>query len=238
MQSPLFFRCLAFSVAAHSLVFAVGVGFLRKVPATASIDAQLVKGALSALIVNESETANLTSALTPPAPEQSSAQGESQAEKAPPIVLESVKASPKKIHRPKPNTLKEQSKNSPTSAAPTNEPDADRTIVEGAGAGDQGFSLIQASPGYDRNPRPKYPESARRGGREGVVRLIVVVDPTGTPTSVTVSASSGFEALDESAVAAVKEWTFKPGSINGVAVASQVEVPIRFSLKDANSAKR
>jgi protein TonB len=62
---------------------------------------------------------------------------------------------------------------------------------------------------------------------------MVHVDSTGTPTTVTVVATSGSDALDDSAVAAVRKWSFRPGSINGVAVDSQVEVPIRFSLKDA-----
>jgi protein TonB len=44
--------------------------------------------------------------------------------------------------------------------------------------------------------------------------------------------SSGFPLLDEAAIAAVRRWTFEPARIDGRAVASQVVVPVRFSMSN------
>ena len=94
-----------------------------------------------------------------------------------------------------------------------------------------GGGSSEASPSYYRNPPPTYPEAARRMRREGLVRLFVTVEPNGTASSITISSSSGHQILDEAAIAAVQHWKFKPGEINGVAVQSKVEVPIRFALQ-------
>jgi protein TonB len=89
---------------------------------------------------------------------------------------------------------------------------------------------ISARPRYRRNPEPPYPAIARRRRQQGLVLLAVEVDASGSPTAVEVQASSGFAALDAAAVAAVKEWEFEPGRLDGAPVASRVEVPIRFEL--------
>lgn len=88
-----------------------------------------------------------------------------------------------------------------------------------------------ASPSYFRNPPPPYPESARRMRREGVVKLSVTVEADGNPSLVSLKTSSGHPSLDEAAEKAVRAWKFKPGEIDGTPVRSQVEVPVRFSLK-------
>ena len=90
---------------------------------------------------------------------------------------------------------------------------------------------VSASPDYFRNPPPSYPEPARRRKHEGVVLLRVGVSENGLVTEVQLTKSSGFKELDEAALNAVKRWTFKPGTVLGRPVASQVEVPIRFELK-------
>ena len=90
---------------------------------------------------------------------------------------------------------------------------------------------IDASPSYFQNPAPTYPEAARRMRREGVVKLLVTVETNGLPSSISISSSSGHQSLDDAALKAVQSWKFKPGEINGVAVQSKVEVPIRFSLQ-------
>jgi protein TonB len=233
MQPAIFYRCLALSFAVHGLAFALGVSFLRGVPATATLDAEVYREPLSAEIVSESEFMNPAPSVAQPAHEEHLLRSEVPVATPVPSFPEPMKAPQKKRPRAEPKIPKAQSKVSVTSTESTAESNPNRPIVEGAVASDQGSSLVQASPGYHRNPRPEYPESARRGGREGLVRLMVHVDSTGTPTTVTVVATSGSDALDDSAVAAVRKWSFRPGSINGVAVDSQVEVPIRFSLKDA-----
>ncbi len=87
-----------------------------------------------------------------------------------------------------------------------------------------------ARPRYKTNPEPSYPAVARRRRQEGTVLLSVRVDASGRPDAVEIRASSGFAALDEVAVEAVRKWEFEPGRLDGAPVASRVEVPIRFQL--------
>jgi protein TonB len=89
---------------------------------------------------------------------------------------------------------------------------------------------IAARPRYKRNPEPDYPALARRRRQQGIVLLAVQVDAAGRPEQVEVQVSSGFASLDDAAVAAVKDWEFEPGRLDGQPVASRVEVPIQFQL--------
>lgn len=88
----------------------------------------------------------------------------------------------------------------------------------------------EARPLYRENPSPKYPLSARRRGLAGKVVLDVLVDRTGRVGNVTVAESSGHGILDRAALSAVKDWLFEPGSRGGIAVDTQVLVPIQFRL--------
>jgi protein TonB len=82
-------------------------------------------------------------------------------------------------------------------------------------------------------PRPTYPLLARRKGWEGLVLLAVEVNELGCPNTIQVKRSSGYPALDEAAMEAAKRWHFAPARKAGRIVTATVEVPIRFSLKDA-----
>lgn len=87
-----------------------------------------------------------------------------------------------------------------------------------------------AQPNYLRNQEPEYPLAARRRGQQGVVLLEVTVSPAGRATAVTVKETSGFELLDRAALRAVAEYEFEPARLGATAVASKIEVPIRFKL--------
>ncbi|HRJ72949.1 MAG TPA: energy transducer TonB, partial [Terrimicrobiaceae bacterium] len=87
-----------------------------------------------------------------------------------------------------------------------------------------------AKPGYLHNPHPSYPELSRSAGHQGVVLLRVSVNERGRVTAVSLLKSSGYEMLDERARTAVQKWIFKPARVDGTAIATQVDVPVRFSL--------
>ena len=88
-----------------------------------------------------------------------------------------------------------------------------------------------AKPGYLRNPHPAYPEAARAARQQGVVMLQVRVGAGGNVSSVRVARSSGFPLLDERARSTVAErWKFRPAKAGGVPIASDVTIPIRFTL--------
>ena len=89
----------------------------------------------------------------------------------------------------------------------------------------------RSKPGYLRNPHPAYPEAARAAGQQGTVQLRVRVNSDGLVSSVALARSSGFPLLDERALSTVRDrWTFKPARIGGIAVTSEVIIPIRFTL--------
>ena len=83
---------------------------------------------------------------------------------------------------------------------------------------------------YRSNPRPEYPEEARRQRQKGVVLVNVEVGADGHASEVRLAQSSGYRLLDQAALEAVRRWTFDPALVAGIPVSSQVEVPVRFSL--------
>jgi protein TonB len=60
--------------------------------------------------------------------------------------------------------------------------------------------------------------------------VLVDVGVLGTPSDVRLLRSSGYSALDQAAIRAVREWRFRPGTMAGMAVASSVSIPVRFEL--------
>lgn len=91
---------------------------------------------------------------------------------------------------------------------------------------------VHAEPKYQRNPQPSYPLSARRQRQEGLVVLTVKVTALGRAELVEFKHSSGFPALDEAAIQAVRRWQFQPARIDSIAVDSVVEIPVRFRLTE------
>ena len=69
--------------------------------------------------------------------------------------------------------------------------------------------------------------------QQGLVMLNVQVSADGRALDVSLAHSSGVNSLDQAAIQAVRRWTFEPARIGGIAVASRVDVPVRFSLSDA-----
>lgn len=83
---------------------------------------------------------------------------------------------------------------------------------------------------YLHNPKPDYPPLAKRRGQEGEVLLRVSVSADGLPTQVQLARSSTIPALDEAAIAAVRQWRFVPAKQGNAPVASAVIVPVGFHL--------
>lgn len=99
-----------------------------------------------------------------------------------------------------------------------------------SGAPDNG---VQASSdmGSYIDVHPAYPLGARLRGEEGVVVVRVTVASSGHAEKVEVIKSSGYTALDDSAVDALKKARFV--AKNGGAIRSgQVTLPFRFKLVD------
>jgi len=85
-------------------------------------------------------------------------------------------------------------------------------------------------PRYAQNPKPVYPSEARDKGYEGEVLLRVEVLSNGRVGQVEVKKSSGYEVLDQSALATLKQWKFIPARKGDVAISFWVNIPIKFQL--------
>jgi TonB family protein len=78
-------------------------------------------------------------------------------------------------------------------------------------------------------PDAVYPESAKRDKIQGMVRLAVTVDKNGTVEDARVVQS--VPELDQAALDAIRQWTFHPGTRDGVPVETKCEITINFTLK-------
>jgi protein TonB len=91
--------------------------------------------------------------------------------------------------------------------------------------------LPLSSADYLQNPKPAYPPLSRRLGEQGQVIVRVMVGADGVPQSAELRKSSGFERLDQAALATALKWRYAPGKRGGVPEAMPVNVPINFVLE-------
>ncbi|PTX91477.1 TonB family protein [Opitutus sp. ER46] len=82
---------------------------------------------------------------------------------------------------------------------------------------------------------PRYPAAMRRYGFEGTVTVDFVVSESGKVERATVRSSTN-PAFNRPALAAVREWTFRPAERAGKAVKSRIRVPIQFTLNRGREA--
>lgn len=101
-----------------------------------------------------------------------------------------------------------------------------------ASGGVTGGIVKSGQPETVRTVAPEYPESCRSKGIEGSVGLEVSVDAQGKPTEVKVL-KSAHPDLDKAAVAAVKQWLFKPVVVAGKSKAAVYELTVDFKMKEA-----
>jgi TonB family protein len=79
------------------------------------------------------------------------------------------------------------------------------------------------------NPEPSFSDEARKAKVQGIVVLLLVVGRDGRPSNVRVGQSLGM-GLDEKAIEAVGRWRFRPATLNGQPVATQIAVEVNFHL--------
>lgn len=84
---------------------------------------------------------------------------------------------------------------------------------------------------YADNPLPQYPTISRRLGEEGELLVRVCVKPNGSVVSATNMKSSGFARLDQTAVAALLQWRFRPARRGMEPIEGCVDVPWVWSLR-------
>lgn len=90
------------------------------------------------------------------------------------------------------------------------------------------YVYVEELPEAVTTVKPEYPELARSANVDGTVLVQALVGKDGRVKDVKVV--KGIPMLDASAVAAVKQWVFKPALSNNKPVAVWVAVPVRFTL--------
>ena len=84
---------------------------------------------------------------------------------------------------------------------------------------------------YLQNPTPAYPAHSRRLGEQGKVIVRVLIGVDGVARKAEIRQSSGFERLDQSALATVQRWRYVPGKRAGVVEAMWFSIPVNFVLE-------
>jgi protein TonB len=90
------------------------------------------------------------------------------------------------------------------------------------------YVYVEELPEVVNRVTPTYPDLARDAGVDGTVQVQALVGKDGRVKDVKVTKS--IPMLDAAALAAVRQWVFKPALSNNKPVAVWVAVPVRFSL--------
>jgi TonB family protein len=78
--------------------------------------------------------------------------------------------------------------------------------------------------------KPVYPQADQDAGRTGAVGLECIVRRDGTPSDIVVTKPL-YPSLDEAAVAALKQWRFKPGARGLTNVSVRIQLTMSFDLR-------
>lgn len=164
----------------------------------------------------------------PPAPPTQQPKSESQPEPVPPKPTPAHrKVRPIQRQKPKSTTTTQMGKKN-TPSQPVDAPQLPTPAAQEASR--TATTSPEPLPSYS-NPKPLYPELARKRGQEGRVLLSANIDEKGELTELRVDKSSGFSLLDEAALKAVRRWRFKPALRAGMPVKGTALIPIEFLLK-------
>lgn len=83
---------------------------------------------------------------------------------------------------------------------------------------------------YLHNPRPPYPALSKRLGEQGTVVVSILIGSDGVPQRADLKKTSGFDRLDQAALAVVMKWRYVPGKRAGQAETRWVDAPVIFAL--------
>ncbi len=84
-------------------------------------------------------------------------------------------------------------------------------------------------PKKKKHVQPTYPQEALAEGIRGIVILDLVIDTEGRVVEIRTIRS--IPGLDEAAMAAARQWVYKPVKVDGKLVSVRLTVPITFALK-------
>ena len=80
------------------------------------------------------------------------------------------------------------------------------------------------------NPKPAYPRLSEWLREQGTVQIRVLIGVDGAALKAEVGQSSGFDRLDQAALATALKWRYRPGTRGGIPETMWFIVPIEFAL--------
>ncbi|WP_157669389.1 energy transducer TonB [Chitinibacter sp. GC72] len=189
--------------------------------------------------------------VPPPAPSDRTTVQQSAVQPAPQAVKQPGKAplppiQPGSLVSKQPELPAPATQQSPSASAPVekaqSEAAAERMATErnpAASAGPQSTAASKVAesgnsgPALLRHPTPEIPRQLRQLKANGTVRLRIVLAASGEVREVEIMQSSGYDAFDQVARKQVlNEWTFRAARRGGVAVESELIVPLRMQVID------
>lgn len=84
---------------------------------------------------------------------------------------------------------------------------------------------------YLNNPYPPYPPMSKRMGEQGKVVIRTLIGADGVAQEASIHQSSGFDRLDQAALATARKWRYVPGKRAGMAETMWFNVPFTFVLE-------
>jgi len=83
------------------------------------------------------------------------------------------------------------------------------------------------------SPKPKYTEAAMRARIQGEIRLSCVVNTDGLCEDIKIVQSLDTDnGLDDEAMNSLRQWRFRPGTLDGKPVKVLVSVELQFNLRE------
>ncbi len=104
---------------------------------------------------------------------------------------------------------------------------------ERLGAGARTVGEEVTAPQLIEKVQPAYPVDLRAARVDGKVVLHAVIDEQGNVTAVEVLRSSRHEGLDNAAIDAVRQWRYKPATMEGTPVKVHFTVVVNFTVEKA-----
>lgn len=130
--------------------------------------------------------------------------------------------------QPSTNTL------APSTAATSSDRSIATTTTNAAGVASPAparLELPSSDADYPNNPKPPYPPLSKRMGEQGKVVIRTLIGVDGVAQEASIHQSSGFDRLDQAALATARKWRYVPGKRAGVAEAMWFNVPFTFVLE-------
>lgn len=173
--------------------------------------------------------AMLTDMVTPPAPKLEPALPVPPVPSAPHV----TKTQPKPPPVPQPVAIPDPAPlpNAPAGLVTAQPPIAAPAAPAPAPAASAKVELPSSDADYLQNSAPPYPPISKRLGEQGKVLVRVLIGADGVPQKTELRQSSGFDRLDQAALATAMRWRYVPGKRGGVPEAMWFTVPMIFVLE-------